>query len=214
MLKKFMLVLSVTLLISCLSYSQELEDIVSELQEELKELQEELKLNDDQAEQLSAALVKYSQEMNTELAKHEDAEEPDTQAMISDIKKAQENYRYELSDILTDEQYESYLNYVDKVMTEMFGDIAEIKLMDLQPVLDLSDEQISQLNPVLGEGMLGLVKVVFEYGDKKMNKRTKIKMGKKLKKIQSKTDSGVKEILTPEQYEKYQEYKEAKKDQK
>ena len=59
-----------------------------------------------------------------------------------------------------------------------------------------------------------MVKVVFEYGDKKMNKRTKIKMGKQLKKIQSKTDSGIKEVLTPEQYEKYQEYKEAKKDQK
>jgi len=190
-----------------LSHSQELEDIVSELQEELQ-------LNDDQAEQLSAALVKYSQEMNTELAKHEDAEEPDTKAMISDIKKAQENYRNELANILTDEQYDAYLNYVDKVMTEMFGDIAEIKLMDLQPVLDLSDEQISKLNPVLGEGMLGIVKIVFEYGDKKMNKRIQIKMGKKLKKIQSKTDSGVKEILTPEQYEKYQEYKEEKKNQK
>ena len=207
MLKKVMFILSVTLLISCLSFSQELEDIVSELQEELK-------LNDEQAEQLSAALVKYSQEMNKELAKYEDAEEPNTQAMISDIKKAQENYRYELADILTDEQYDAYLNYVDKVMTEMFGDIAELKLMDLQPVLDLSDEQISQLNPVLGEGMLGLVKVVFEYGDKKMNKRTKIKMGKKLKKVQSKTDSGVKEILTPEQYEKYQAYKEEKKNNK
>ena len=198
----FIILLLIVPIIS--SYSQDLEDIVSELQEELQ-------LNDDQAEQLSAALVKYSQEMNTELAKHEDAEEPDTKAMIGDIKKAQENYRNELSNILTDEQYDAYLNYVDKVMTEMFGDIAEIKLMDLQPVLDLSDEQITQLNPVLGEGMLGMVKVVFEYGDKKMNKRTKIKMGKKLKKIQSKTDSGVKEILSPEQYEKYQEYKEAKK---
>ncbi len=199
----FIILLFITPIFS--SYSQELEDIVSELQEELQ-------LNDDQAEQLSAALVNYSQELNTELAKHEDAEEPDTKAMIGDIKKAQDNYRDELSNILTDEQYDAYLNYVDKVMKEMFGDIAEIKLMDLQPVLDLSDEQITQLNPVLGEGMLGLVKVVFEYGDKKMNKRTQIKMGKKLKKIQSKTDSGVKEILTPEQYEKYQEYKEAKKD--
>ena len=179
----FLILLFIVPIIS--SYSQDLEDIVSELQEELQ-------LNDDQAEQLSAALVKYSQEMNTELAKHEDAEEPDTKAMIGDIKKAQENYRDELSNILTDEQYDAYLNYVDKVMTEMFGDIAEIKLMDLQPVLDLSDEQITQLNPILGEGMLGMVKVVFEYGDKKMNKRTKIKMGKKLKKIQSKTDSGVK----------------------
>ena len=201
----FIILLFIVPIIS--SYSQELEDIVSELQEELQ-------LNDDQTEQLSAALVKYSQELNTELAKHEDAEEPDTQAMIGDIKKARDNYRDELSNILTDEQYDAYLNYVDKVMTEMFGDIAEIKLMDLQPVLDLSDEQITQLNPVLGEGMLGLVKVVFEYGDKKMNKRTQIKMGKKLKKIQSNTDAGVKEILTPEQYEKYQEYKEEKKNQK
>ncbi len=201
----FIILLFIVPIIS--SYSQELEDIVSELQEELQ-------LNDDQVEQLSAALVKYTQEMNAELAKHEDAEEPDTKAMIGDIKKAQDNYRDELSNILTDEQYDAYLNYVDKVMKEMFGDIAEIKLIDLQPVLDLSDEQITQLNPVLGEGMLGMVKVVFEYGDKKMNKRTKIKMGKKLKKIQSKTDSGVKEILTPEQYEKYQEYKEAKKNQK
>ncbi len=201
----FIIILFIVPIIS--SYSQDLEDIVSELQEELQ-------LNEDQAEQLSEALVKYSQEMNTELAKHEDAEEPDTKAMIGDIKKAQDNFRNELSSILTDEQYDAYLNYVDKVMTEMFGDIAEIKLMDLQPVLDLSDEQISKLNPVLGEGMLGIVKIVFEYGDKKMNKRTKIKMGKKLKKVQSKTDSSVKEILTPEQYEKYQEYKEAKKEQK
>ena len=201
----FIILLFIVPIIS--SYSQELEDIVSELQEELQ-------LNDDQAEQLSAALVNYSQELNTELAKHEDAEEPDTKAMIGDIKKAQDNYRYELADILTDEQYDAYLNYVDKVMKEMFGDIAEIKLMDLQPVLDLSDKQITQLNPVLGEGMLGIVKVVFEYGDKKMNKRTQIKMGKKLKKIQSNTDAGVKEILTPEQYEKYQEYKEEKKNQK
>jgi hypothetical protein len=207
MLKKFIIVLCFALFISCLSYSQELEEIVSELQEELQ-------LNDDQAEQLSTALVKYSQELNTELAKHEDAEEPDKQAMISDIKKAQDNYRDELANILTDEQYDAYLNYVDKVMTEMFGDIAEIKLMDLQPVLDLTDEQITQLNPVLGEGMLGIVKIVFEYGDKKMNKRTQIKMGKKLKKVQSNTDARVKEILTPEQYEKYQEYKEEKKNQK
>jgi len=201
----FIILLLITPIFS--SYSQDLEDIVSELQEELL-------LNDDQAEQLSIALVKYSQEMNAELAKHEDAEEPDTKAMIGAIKKAQDNYRDELSKILTDDQYDAYLNYVDKVMKEMFGDIAEIKLMDLQPILDLSDEQITLLNPVLGEGMLGMVKVVFEYGDKKMNKRTQIKMGKKLKKIQSKTDSGVKEILTPEQYEKYQEYKEEKKNQK
>jgi hypothetical protein len=207
MIKSLLILFFFILILPIKSYSQELEDIVSELQEELQ-------LNDDQAEQLSAALVNYSQEMNTELAKHEDAEEPDTKAMIGDIKKAQDNYRYQLADILTDEQYEAYLNYVDKVMTEMFGDIAEIKLMDLQPVLDLSDEQITQLNPVLGEGMLGLVKVVFEYGDKKMNKRTKIKMGKKLKKIQSKTDSSVKEILSPEQYEKYQAYKEEKKNNK
>jgi len=201
----FLILLFIVSIIS--SYSQDIEDIVSELQEELQ-------LNDDQAEQLSTALVKYSKEMNTELAKYEDADEPDPQAMIGDIKMVRDNYRDELSNILTDEQYDSYFDYVDQVMTEMFGDIAEIKLMDLQPVLDLSDEQISQLNPVLGEGLLGLVKTVFEYGDKKMNKRTKIKMGKKLKKIQSKTDSGVKEILTPEQYEKYQEYKEEKKNQK
>ena len=78
----FIILLFIVPIIS--SYSQDLEDIISELQEELQ-------LNDDQAEQLSAALVKYSQEMNTELAKHEDAEEPDTKAMIGDIKKAQES---------------------------------------------------------------------------------------------------------------------------
>ena len=59
--------------------------------------------------------------------------------------------------------------------------------------------------------MRGVLGVLFEYGDKTMNTRTKLKIAKKLKKIKGDTEKQVSEILSPEQLASWQAMKEEAK---
>ena len=99
----------------------------------------------------------------------------------------------------------------DQEMLQSILDLAGIVIVDLVPLLELTDEQAVALEPVLGSAMRGLIGVVVEYGDQKMNTRTKIKVAKSLKKIKGSLDAGLADVLTPEQLQKYQAHKEAQK---
>ncbi len=199
------LVLALVLVVARTSAAQETEDIVAELQAELG-------LSDEQAEEVGQLMDKYKLQLDAAMAKDEDSEEEaDPQAMISGMKQVRDAYRADLAKVLSKEQMEQYLALVDQIMHEMTSDIAEIRLMDMQPEMDLTDEQVEELAPIIGASLLGILRTVVEYGDKKMNMRTKIKVGKSLKKYQSEMEKGINSVLTPEQQEKYAAYKEAKK---
>ncbi|UCH84557.1 MAG: hypothetical protein JSW50_02355, partial [Candidatus Latescibacterota bacterium] len=122
-----------------------------------------------------------------------------------------DDYRKELQKILSKEQYEGYLAMVDAVMTEMMSDVAEIRLMDIQPKCTLTDEQVEQLAPIMGKGMLDMVRLIFENADKKLTAPKKIKLAKSVKSIQADMDKQINAVLTEEQQKAYAEYKESKK---
>jgi len=182
-----------------------------EAEEILAEVQAKLELSDEQAEQVGAAMGKYAKELEATLAKHENAEEPDGAAMIGDVKKVRDDYRKELQKILSKEQYQGYLAMVDAVMLEMMTDVAEIRLMDIQPKCTLTDEQVEQLAPIMGAGMLSMVRLLFENADQKMTMPKKVKLGKAFKSIQSDMDKQINAVLTEEQQKAYAAYKEAQK---
>lgn len=182
----------------------------SDMSETLAALTEALELTDEQIPQVAAALEEFAVALDQATAEA-DAEEPDVQKMVGDIKKARAGFQKSMEKALTQEQNQKFQTMVDQTIQEMFEDIAEIKIMDLEPVLDLSEEQMAALVPVMGTGIRELVATVWEYADKKLNMPTKIKVGKKLKGIQSSMNKGISEILTPEQMEKYNAYKEAQK---
>jgi len=77
--------------------AQESDEIVAELKAPLG-------LSDEQAQQMSALMTKYKDQMDKTLAKHEDAEEPDVESMIADVRGVRDGYRKELSTILSKEQ--------------------------------------------------------------------------------------------------------------
>ena len=181
--------------------------------ETLGMLQSKLELSDEQTEQMGAVMEKYAAEMEATLAKHENEEEPDPAAMIGDIKKVRNAYREELKKILSKEQYEGYLAIVDAVLTEMMTDVAEIRLMDIQPKCTLTDEQVEQLAPIMGSGMLDIVRLLFENADQKLTMPKKVKLGKALKSIQSDMDKQINTVLTEEQQKAYAAYKEAQKEE-
>ncbi len=59
----------------------------------------------------------------------------------------------------------------------------------------------------MAESMRGFMKIAWEYAGKHLRLRQKIKVAKSLKKIQSNAQQQVQQILTGEQYQKWEELK-------
>ena len=176
----------------------------------LADLAEALELTDEQVPQVEALLEKFAADMDAAAALAE-VEEPDNQAILGAVKKARSDFKSGMKGVLDKEQFETLETTIDAIFQEMFEDIAEIRLIDLEPVLDLTPEQIEALKPVMGTGLRQIIAVVFEYGDKRLTMPRKVKMGKKVKRIQADMDAGMAEILSDEQLAKYEAYKEASK---
>ncbi len=185
--------------------------LAQDLGDILEELKEPLELTEEQEPQVAELLGKYAKDLNEMMAKNEELEEPDPQTLIGNFKSVQDSYQTGLKKVLSKDQYKKYEELVNEIMHEMFTDIAEIRIIDLKEPLELTEEQITKLAPVMGESLLGIVKVVIKYRDKKINKRTKIKIGNSLKKIKSKTNMEIAKILSPKQIETWNKIKEENK---
>ena len=210
-MKQIWRVLSLAVLVLFLTTTQAPVQAQDDGEEVLAELQGALEWDDETTGKVGKALGSFQENMAAVMAKYEDAEEPDPQAMIGDMKKVKGDYQNQLKDILGKDGLNAYNEYVDAVLLDMFSDIAEIRLLDLKPVLELTDEQIAQLRTPVGQGYLDMMRTVMQYGDQKMNTRTKIKVGKSVKGIQSDIESAMKKTLTEEQMAALEAYKEAQK---
>lgn len=177
----------------------------------LANLTEALELTDEQVPQVGALLEKFAADMDAAAALAE-VEEPDNQAILGAVKKARNDFKSGMKGVLDKEQFETLETTIDAVFQEMFEDIAEIRLIDLEPVLDLTPEQIEALKPVMGTGLRQIIAVVFEYGDQRLTMPRKVKMGKKVKRIQADMDAGMAEILSEEQMAQYAAMKEEDKE--
>ena len=191
------------LLLSGAALAQEGDDILAELIEVLA-------LTDEQIPQVQGLLEKFAADMDVATAMTE-VEEPDNQAILGAVKKARADLNSGMKGVLSKEQFETLETTIDAIFQEIFEDIAEIRLIDLEPVLNLTPEQVEALKPVLGTGMRGMIAVIFEYGDKRLNKRTQIKMGKAMKRVQGDMEQGIAAILNEEQMAKYTAMKEEAK---
>ena len=173
------------------------------------ELKTKLNLNDQQVKEVTTALTDLSNRLNALVNKQEGAEEDnDPHEFINGVKEAQADYQKKLKTILTDSQMQSYDALKEKVIMEALDNLAAIKLMDIQDQIGFSDEQLNKLTPVLGEDMRGLIKIAWKYaGESRIRVLEKIKIARELKEIQHKSEGKVKQILTPDQYKKWEAYK-------
>jgi len=175
----------------------------------LAELQTKLELNDEQTQQMGAAMAKYAETLDKAMAKHESAEEPNPRAMIGDVKKVRDDYRKELQTFLSKEQYQGYLALVESTLQQMMSDVAQIRLLDMKEPLKLSDEQIGNLAPIIGGGLFGIVRTLFENADQNLRRPQMIRLAKSLKKMQTDMEQKINAILTHEQKKAMAAYKQA-----
>jgi hypothetical protein len=172
------------------------------------ELKPKLDLNDQQVKDLTAALGEMGKTLGAHIEKREAAgEKDDPDEFINGVKAAQSDYQKKLKGILNDKQLQTYNELREVAIMDMMKDLAEIKLLDIQPKIGFSDEQLEKLVPVMATSMRGFMKVAWEHAGKRLRLRQKIKVAKQLKHIQSDAQKQVQQILTGEQYQKWEELK-------
>lgn len=174
-------------------------------------LKETLDLSDKQVAQVQTLIVQYRAKLDGILLKHEGAEEPDVSGMIGEIRDVRDGYRKDLQAILSKDQYSIYLAKIDTILTDMFNDLAEIRLMDVQNDVHLTDAQLESLVPIVGKGLKSTVQLLFENAGQRLSVPKKIKISKSLKKIEKEQRAGMENILTPEQLSLYDANKEEQK---
>lgn len=178
------------------------------------ELKPKLELNDQQVKDLTAAMGELGKTLHTVIEKQEAAkEEGDSEEFIKSVKQAQGDYQKKLKGILDDKQLQTYNELKEAAIMDMMKDLAEIKLLDIQPKIGFSDEQLEKMVPVMAESMRGFMKIAWENAGKHLRLRQKIKIAKKLKHIQSDAQKQVQQILTGDQYQKWEELKKQQQEQ-
>ncbi len=182
-----------------------------DMEEVMANLQESLDLSDKQVTQVQNLLVQYRAKLDGVLLKYEDEEEPDVGKMIGEIRDVRDGYRKDLQGILSKDQYNTYMGLIDSVLQGMFNDLAEIRLMDVQPQIDLTDGQLESLVPIVGKSLLSTVRLLFENAGTRLSVPKKISIAKNLKKIEKEKRAGMENILTPDQLAAYDKYKEEQK---
>ena len=192
------------LLTTSQTFGQEMESAVVNLTEKLN-------LTEKQVAQVQTLMVEYRAKLDGVLLKHEGEEEPDVGAMIGEVRDVRDAYRKDLKGILSKEQYEGYLAAIDSVLTDMFNDLAEIRLMDVQTEVGLSDDQLVSLIPIVSKGLKSTVQLLFENAGGRLSVPKKIKIGKNVKKIEKERRAGMETILSPDQMALYDAFKEEQK---
>jgi len=180
------------------------------------ELKTKLKLDEQQTKDLTAALQELAKKLDALIAKREAAgEEDDPHEFIHGVKDAQKDYQNKLKKILSSSQMDSYNALREKVIMDAMKDLAAIKLMDIQDPVGFSDDQLDKLTPVLAESMRGFMKIAWKYaGERRIRLGQKIRIARQLKEIQHKSEKEVKQILTGDQYKKWEELKKQAQEKK
>lgn len=215
-MKMILMKLSLVLVITGMAFTylqaQDMTEGMKGVSEEMMtNLTEILDLSDVQQEQMSDLLAKYRGSLDWILAKYEGEEEPDVGAMIGEIRVERDAYRKELAEILSTNQYDTYMAQINMILTDMFKDLAEIRLWDVQPAVALTDKQVEDLKPILAKSMMETVQLLFENAGQKLSLPKKVKLKNAMKSIEKEKRDGMAKILTPAQLGAYDQFKEEQK---
>jgi len=176
-------------------------------------LAQELKMDEQQTQQMRAAMEKFGAQLE-KLFEEQEGEDADPEKLMSGVKQAQEAHNKELQKILSKDQFKAYEALKEKTIKGVFADLIEIQLMEIQPKTSLSNEQVSQLAPVLADAKYKIIKIVWENVGKKLRGPKKIRVAKELKSIQRDARAGIEKILSPEQLKAWDKYKEEQQQKK
>jgi hypothetical protein len=176
--------------------------------EAVGELSAKLELDEGQSQKLAKSIEAYMTKLDALFAEQE-GEDADPAKLINGVRDAQAGYEKELASFMSKEQFENYLKLKEQAIKGMLSDLAEIQLLEAQSKTSITDEQIVELAPVMGNAFYGILNIAFENAGKNLRPGQKIGVAKKLKSIQSKTQQELQRVLTAEQLQAWEAHKAA-----
>jgi len=170
-------------------------------------LTKELKLSDDQSKKLDTEIQKFAKTVD-QLKADQEKEGAEPEDLVKGAKKAQEEYIDQVKKILTPDQYKQYEAIKEKALKGMFEDLAAIKLMDIQSKIDISDDQLDKLAPIMGDSLYQVVTLAWEHAGHRLRVGQKIRLARELKHIQKQARDDSSKILSKEQMAAWDKLKE------
>lgn len=196
------------LLIVLFSFSVQ-QTIAQEIDELVKEISEAIELDETQSKALETQMGKYATSLQIIFERNDQREEPDPQALLTDIKNAQEEYHNALSKDIGKAKFKEYEAFREKLILEILSEVAHLRLLDLQQPIKMSDEQVIQMKPIMANAMRETMKLLIKHIDSNLNVRTKLNIATTMKSIKKTMDRDTAQVLTSEQIRVWKELKEA-----
>ncbi len=178
----------------------------SDFDEIVAELSTKLELDEGQSNKLGSSIEAYTTKLDA-LFSQQEAEDADPSLLINGVRGAQADFEKSLASFMTKDQFSKYLNLKEQAIKGMLTDLAAIQLIDAQAKTTITDDQVNQLAPVLGNALYSIIKIAFENAGKNLRPRQKISLARNLKSIQSNLQKEFAKVLTPEQQQAWEAHK-------
>lgn len=167
-------------------------------------MKEWLKLTDDQVTKLNPVVDTRIQKVDAALAKVEAAEEPDAMAFIQEYGAIKQEFNAGVTNLLTPDQLKQWESFKAEAEKDLVQAGASKKLTTLQPVLSLTDEQVTKLQPAMATAVQKKVDVLQKLADSgRIGMRDKLQAKKALDGINSELEKSMSAVMSPDQIAGY-----------
>lgn len=173
----------------------------------LEELTTELGLTSVQKDQISMECSKLRNSVEQVSLKYRGEEDQNIHAMVAEIREIRQGYLDKVEEILTPSQFENYSAVEDQIMTKVFYDLASMRLLEVQSKMELTNDQISELTPIMGSGMKKTMNILFKNAGLPLTFNRKLGIAKELKILDKEQRESMEKILTADQLAIYDTYR-------
>lgn len=178
-------------------------------------MKEWLKLTDDQVAKLQPVIATRIQKVDAALAKVEAAEEPDAVGFIGEYGAIKKEFIAGVTQILTPDQLKQWESFKVELEKDLVQSGAKKQLVEMQPGLHLTDEQVTKLQPAMATATQGKIDVLQKLADSgRISVRDKLKAKRAMDDINAELEKAMSAIMSPDQVAGYKAAKEKAKEER
>jgi len=206
--------LTLAVLIALMSFTAGVQAGVADLPgaETAASMREWLQLTDDQVTKLVPVIDTRIQKVDAALAKVDAAEEPDAMGFIEEYGAIKKEFDAGVTNILTPDQSKQWGSFKAELEKDLAQAGAKKQLLQLQPALKLTDDQVTKLQPAMATAVQKKIDVLQTLAATgRISARDKLKAKRALDGLNAELEKSMSGVLSPDQLAGYKATKEKKK---
>lgn len=207
-LLRVMIIASVIFLISSVGFAAEDETFNKEKM--ISDLNDKIELSKEQWEKLKPVLGEKSDELKKSINEYVDKGYIQMEEMSRKLKGVSEDTEKKLESFLNSEEMQKLKNYLNELDEEAIKEAKDRLVAELSEILVLTEEQVDKLKPVLEDSMSQMSEMIEELADRGSSGWEEFK--KQYQSLTEELKKKLEETLDKRQMERFEEYKQEKRD--